>query len=202
MVSVWPNTTAQTISEWYMVVGHSLIERVTIFLYLTVQEHNWVLHVIHFKSTQIRPDFYIYTHERSFCLIVSIIINIRYISRYIITLWSHFSVYANLRWTHWVLYDIYIRTTQIHPGFYIYTHKRSLCAFARLYLHVWTHQESPTNCALNRRAGQTSPLAFPAQYSWAAMATRVTSCLRVTQKAVLTSLFGANCTYTTNVTNA
>ena len=32
------------------------------------------------------------------------------------------------------------------------------------------------------------------------MATRVTSCLRVTQKAVLTSLFGANCTHTTNVT--
>ena len=27
-----------------------------------------------------------------------------------------------------------------------------------------------------------SPLAFPAQYSWAAMATRVTSCLRVTRK--------------------
>ena len=81
MVSVWPNTTAQTISEWYMVVWHSLIERVAIFLYLTVQEHNWVPHVIHFKSTQIRPDFYIYTHERSFCLIVSIIINIRYISR-------------------------------------------------------------------------------------------------------------------------
>ena len=31
MVSVWPNTTGLTISEWYMVVGHSLIERVTIF---------------------------------------------------------------------------------------------------------------------------------------------------------------------------
>ena len=92
MVSVWPNTPAQTILEWYMVVGHSLIERVTIFLYLTVQEHNRVLDVIHSKSTQIRPDFYIYTHERSFCLIVSIIINIRYISRYIITLWSHFGL--------------------------------------------------------------------------------------------------------------
>ena len=88
MVSVWPNITAQTISEWYMVVGHSLIERVTIFLYLAVQEHNWILPVIHFKSTQIRQDFYIYTHERSFCLIVSIIINIRYISRCVIQISS------------------------------------------------------------------------------------------------------------------
>ena len=88
MVSVWPNTAAQTISERYLVVGHSLIERVTIFLYLTVQEHNWILHVIHFKSTQIRPDFYIYTHERSFCLIVSIIINFRYISRCVLQISS------------------------------------------------------------------------------------------------------------------
>ena len=30
-VSVWPNITVRTISEWYLVVGHSLIERVTIF---------------------------------------------------------------------------------------------------------------------------------------------------------------------------
>ena len=50
-VSVGPNTTALAISEWYVVTGHSLIERVTIFLYLTVYEHNWFLHVIHFKST-------------------------------------------------------------------------------------------------------------------------------------------------------
>ena len=46
-----------------MVVGYSLTELVTIFLYLTVHEHNWVLHVIHFKITQIRPDFYIYTRK-------------------------------------------------------------------------------------------------------------------------------------------
>ena len=38
-VSVWPNTTAQSISEWYMVVGHSLIERVTIISYLTDYEN-------------------------------------------------------------------------------------------------------------------------------------------------------------------
>ena len=39
MVSVWPNTTAQSISEWYMVVRHSLIERVTIISYLTDYEN-------------------------------------------------------------------------------------------------------------------------------------------------------------------
>ena len=75
-----------------MVVGYSLTERVSILLYLTVHEHNWVLYVIHFNITQIRPDFYIYTHERSFCLIVSIVINIRYIFRCITTLCSHFGV--------------------------------------------------------------------------------------------------------------
>ena len=51
MASVWPNTTAQWISAGYIVTGHSLIERVTIFLYLTVQEHNWFILVIYFKST-------------------------------------------------------------------------------------------------------------------------------------------------------
>ena len=53
MVSVWPNTTAQTITERYMVVGHSLVERVTIISYLADQEHNWILHVIHFKFVRI-----------------------------------------------------------------------------------------------------------------------------------------------------
>ena len=68
MVSVWPNITVQTISEGYLVIGHSLIERVTILLYLAVYEHNWILYVTHSKSTQIRPVFYIYTHERSLAL--------------------------------------------------------------------------------------------------------------------------------------
>ena len=39
-------------------------------------------------TTQIHPGFYIYTHKRSFCLIVSIIINIRYISRCVIQISS------------------------------------------------------------------------------------------------------------------
>ena len=40
MISVLPNITVQTISEGYLVIGHSLIERVTILLYLAVYEHN------------------------------------------------------------------------------------------------------------------------------------------------------------------
>ena len=40
MVSVLPNITVHTISEGYLVIGHSLIERVTILLYLAVYEHN------------------------------------------------------------------------------------------------------------------------------------------------------------------
>ena len=51
MVSVVPNITVQTISEGYLVIGHSLIERVTILLYLAVYEHNYFLHVRYFKST-------------------------------------------------------------------------------------------------------------------------------------------------------
>ena len=48
-VSVWPNTIAQSVP-----------------------------YVIYFTTTQINPGFYIYTHERSICLIANIIINIRY----------------------------------------------------------------------------------------------------------------------------
>ena len=40
-----------------------------------------VLYEIHFKTTQIRPGFHIYTLERSFCLMINIMIDIRYISR-------------------------------------------------------------------------------------------------------------------------
>ena len=96
---------------------------------------HWVLHEIHFTTTQIRPGFYIYTHERSFCLIVSIIINIRYISRCIIILCSHFGL-CQLRWTHWVLYDIHVRTTQIRPGFYIYTLERSFCLIFNIMIDI------------------------------------------------------------------
>ena len=44
-----------------MVVGYSLTERVTIFLYLTVHEHNWVLHAIHFKN--LSGFLHIYTRK-------------------------------------------------------------------------------------------------------------------------------------------
>ena len=49
-----------------------------IFRYLAVVRIHWVPYAIYFKSTQIHPGFYIYTHERSICLIDSIINNIRY----------------------------------------------------------------------------------------------------------------------------
>ena len=42
------------------------------------------LYEIYFTTTQINPVFYIYTLERSFCLIINIMINIRYISRCVI----------------------------------------------------------------------------------------------------------------------
>ena len=42
---------------------------------------HWVPYEIYFTTTQINPVFYIYTLERSFCLIINIMINIRYISR-------------------------------------------------------------------------------------------------------------------------
>ena len=45
---------------------------------------SWVLHEMHFTTTQIDPGFYIYTLERSFCLMINIMIDIRYISRCVI----------------------------------------------------------------------------------------------------------------------
>ena len=39
-VLVGPSTTAQTIAERYVITGYSLIERITIFLFLAVYEHN------------------------------------------------------------------------------------------------------------------------------------------------------------------
>ena len=94
-----------------------------------------VLHEIHFITTQIRPGFYIYTLERSFCLIVSIIINIRYTSHCIIGLCSH-SGLCRLRWIHWVLHDIHVITTQIRPGFYIYILERSFCLMINIMIDI------------------------------------------------------------------
>ena len=107
MVSVRPNTITQSISDQYVIVLYPLTERDIIKWYLADMRIHWVLHEIHFITTQIHPGFYIYTLERSFCLIVSIIINIRYISHCIIGLCSH-SGLCRLRWIHWVLYDIHV----------------------------------------------------------------------------------------------
>ena len=133
MVSVRPNTIAQSISDQYVIVLYPLTERAMIKWYLADMRIHWVLHEIHF--TQIRPGFYIYTLEWSFCLIVSIIINIRYTSRCIIGLCSHSGLYW-LRWIHWVLHDIHVITTEIRPGFYIYTLERSFCLMINIMLDI------------------------------------------------------------------
>ena len=136
MVSVRPNTIAQSISDQYVIVLYPLTERAMIKWYLADMRIHWVLHEIHFTTTQIRPGFYIYTLERSFCLIVSIIINIRYTSRCIIGLCSHSSLYWLMRWIHWVLHDIHVITTEIRPGFYIYTLERSFCLMINIMIDI------------------------------------------------------------------
>ena len=42
----------------------------------------------HTNTTEIRPDYYIYPLERSICLMFSIIINIRYVSRCVIQIYK------------------------------------------------------------------------------------------------------------------
>ena len=54
---------------------------------------HWVLYDIHLITTQIRPGFYIYTLERSFCLILNIMIVIRHIPRCVIRLLLHSGLY-------------------------------------------------------------------------------------------------------------
>ena len=133
MVSVWPNTITQSISDQYVIVLYPLTERAMLKWYLADMRIHWVLHEIHFTTTQIHPGFYIYTLERSFCLIVSIIINIRYTSHCIIGLCSHSGLYR-LRWIHWVLHEIHVITTEIRPGFYIYTLERSFCLMINIMI--------------------------------------------------------------------
>ena len=60
---------------------------------------HWVLYDKHFISTQIRPDYYIHTLERSFCLISYIIIVIRHIPRCVIRYLRHSGLYhMNFHW--------------------------------------------------------------------------------------------------------
>ena len=53
---------------------------------------HWVLYYLHLITTQIRPGFHIYTLERSFCLILYIIIVIRHIPRCVIRHLLHFGL--------------------------------------------------------------------------------------------------------------
>ena len=135
MVSVRPNTIAQSISDEYVIVLYPLTERAMIKWYLAVMRIHWVLHEMHFTTTQIDPGFYIYTLERSFCLIVSIIINIRDTSRGLLGLCSHSGLYQ-LRWIHWVPYDNHTITTEIRSGYYIYTLERSFCLMINIMIDI------------------------------------------------------------------
>ena len=122
MVSVRPNTIAQSISDQYVIVLYPLTERAMIKWYLAVMRLHWVLHEIHFTTTQICPGFYIYTLERD-------------TSHGIIGLCSH-SGLCRLRWIHWVLHDIHVITTEIRPGFYIYTLERSFCLMINIMIDI------------------------------------------------------------------
>ena len=84
MVSVRPNTIAQSISDQYVIVLYPLTGRAMIKWYLAVMRIHRVLHEMHFTTTQIDPGFYIYTLKRSFCLMINIMIDIRYIFRCVI----------------------------------------------------------------------------------------------------------------------
>ena len=96
---------------------------------------HWVLYEMHFTTTQINPGFYIHTLERSFWLIVSIIINIRYTSRGPMGLCPHSGLYQ-LRWIYWVLYDKHTTTTEIRAGYYIYSLERSFCLMFNIMIDI------------------------------------------------------------------
>ena len=130
-----PNTIAQSISDQYVIVLYPLTERAMIKWYLADMRIHWVLHEIYITTTQIDQGFYIYTLERSFCLIVSIIINIRYTSRGPMGLCSHSGLYQ-LRWIHWVLYDKHTITTEIRSGYYIYILERSFCLMINIMIDI------------------------------------------------------------------
>ena len=67
-----------------MIVFYPVTARAMIKWYLAVWPIHWVPYDKYFRTTQINSGFYIYTLERSFCLINKIMINIWYISRCVI----------------------------------------------------------------------------------------------------------------------
>ena len=83
---------AQLISEQYMVELHSLPGQDTIFMYLA-DYVNTLSPIWYTLDNNTRPGFYIYTLERSFCLMFNILIDTRHISRCVIRLLLHFGLY-------------------------------------------------------------------------------------------------------------
>ena len=118
----------------WLYVLYPITERAMIKWYLAVMRIHWVPYEIYFTTTQINPGFYIYTLERSFCLIASIIVNIRYTLQGPMGLCPT-PVYIDLGEYTESSYDKHTITTEIRSGYYIYTLERSFCLIINIMIN-------------------------------------------------------------------
>ena len=117
---------------------------------------HWVLYDIHLITTQIRPGFHIYTLERSFCLILNIIIVIRHIPRCVIRHLLHLGLWY------------------MHP-------------LARLCYYILTHWDSCTECAIRDACSRGRLQHLPRTHTHEnVMATDIMPHLIVVQNTTLT----------------
>ena len=109
-----------------------------------------VPYAIYSKSTQIHPGFYIYTHERSICLIASIINNIRYTPQGLTGLCPSVRfIRTCVEYTE-SYYDKHTNTTEIRPDYYIYTLERSICLIVSIINNIrYTPQGLTGLCPLS-----------------------------------------------------
>ena len=90
----------------------------------------------HTNTTEIRPDYYIYTLERSICLIASIINNIRYTPQGLTGLCPSVRfIRTCVEYTE-SYYDKHTNTTEIRPDYYIYTLERSICLIINIMINI------------------------------------------------------------------
>ena len=151
MVSVRPNTIAQSISDQYVIVLYPLTERAMIKWYLADMRIHWVLHEIHFTTTQIRPGFYIYTLERSFCLMINIMIDIRHISRCVIQIFKSVRFILHVPSLDYIFSSVHVKN--LSPT----AHQEDVCPRCRserlpLNIHasvMTTYKVSPFRVAQN-----------------------------------------------------
>ena len=122
-----------------------------------------VICTVHFITTQIRPGFYIYTLERSFCLMINIMIDIRHISRCV----------------------------------FRYSIRFILHAPSLDYIFSSVHVKNLPPTAPQEDAWPRSRLErLPLNIHKTVMTTHVVSPFRVAQNAALTPLYGGNSIYT------